>query len=98
MQSIGDHMQVDADKLQEINKIKQMEEMKKQLLNKILTKEAFERLSRLRMVNQQLVAEVELYLLQIYQAGRLEARVTDAKLREILKHLTQKKDTKITRR
>ena len=84
--------------LQELEKLKQAEEMKRRLLIKILTKEAFERLSRVRMVNTQLAAEVELYLLQIYQTGKIQCQITDEKLREILKLLSQKKESKITRR
>ena len=91
-------MQIDANKLQELNQMKQMEEMKKQILNQVLSKEAFERLSRIRTVNQQLAGEIELYLLQIYQAGKIQARITDEKLKEVLKFISQKKETKITRK
>ena len=84
--------------LQELERLKQAEEMKRQLLSKILTNEAFERLSRVRMVNTQLAAEVELYLLQIYQTGKIQGQITDEKLREILKLLSQKNESKITRK
>lgn len=83
--------------IQDIQQLKQIEAMKKQILNQILTKEALERLSRVRMVNPDLAGQVDLYLLQIYQAGRLKNRITDEKLKEILKLLSAKTDFKIRR-
>jgi programmed cell death protein 5 len=83
--------------IQDIQQLKQIEAMKRQILNQILTKEALERLSRVRMVNPDLAGQVDLYLLQIYQAGRLKNRITDEKLKEILKLLSAKTDFKIRR-
>ena len=60
--------------------------MKRTLLDKILTKEAFERLSRVRIVNPDLAAQTELYLIQLYQAGRLRNAVPDDKLKEVLSY------------
>ncbi|MBU0898704.1 MAG: DNA-binding protein [Nanoarchaeota archaeon] len=82
----------------ELAKARQMEEMKKQMLSVMLTKEAYERLSRVRSVNPQTVAHVEMYLIQLYQAGKFNEQITDAKLKEILQILSEKKDFKITRR
>ena len=84
--------------INQLNQMKQLEEMKKNLLSHILTKEAFERLSRIRMVNQQLAGEVELYLLQIYQGGKLNNKITDEKLKEVLNALSEKKNMNIRRR
>ena len=75
--------------IQEMNRLQQLEEMKKALLSKVLTKEAFERLSRVRIANPQLAAQVEVYFLQIYQAGKLQGvKITEEKLKEVLKTLT----------
>lgn len=79
----------------QLKQMKQIEEMKKDLLSKILTKEANERLSRVMMVNQQLAGEVELYLLQIYHAGKLQNRITSEKLKEVLNFLSRKKEMNI---
>ena len=69
--------------------MQQLEQAKKALMERILTKEAFERLSRVRIVNPQLSAQVEMYLLQIQQTGKLQGiRITDEKLRAILRTLT----------
>jgi DNA-binding TFAR19-related protein (PDSD5 family) len=84
--------------LDELQQLKQMEEQKKQLLAKMLTKEAFERLGRVRSVNQQLAGQVEMYLIQIYQSGKLQGKISDGKLKEMLGLLTQgKKDFRIKR-
>ncbi|MCK4497009.1 MAG: DNA-binding protein, partial [Candidatus Aenigmarchaeota archaeon] len=72
--------------------------MKRNILNRILTKEAFERLSRVRSVNPVLANQVDLYLLQTYQTGKLTESITDEKLKEILKLLSEKKDFNIKRK
>ncbi len=83
---------------QDLNQLKQIEEMKREVLSKILTKEAFERLARVRAVNPQLAAQVDVYLLQIYQTGKIQEQITDDKLKGVLKVLGTKKDYKIKRR
>ncbi len=85
---------LDAEKLQQMQ---QIEQLKKQLLTKMLTKEAFERLGRVRTVNPELAGQVELYLIQVYQTGQLKQQVTDGKLKDILKALSQKKEMRIKR-
>ena len=81
----------------QLEQLKQIEEMKKQLLSKILTKDALERLGRVRMVNPQVAGQAELYLIQIYQAGKLKTQINDDKLREVLKALSEKKEMSIKR-
>lgn len=63
------------------------EQMKKLLLQNVLDKAARERLNRVRMVKPELAAQIELYLLQLYEAGKLKAQMSDAQLREILEML-----------
>jgi len=81
-----------------IEQMKQIEEMKRLVMNKILTKEAFERLGRVRSVNPQLAGQAELYLLQIYQSGKLQDKITDAKLKDVLRVLSERKEFKIKRK
>jgi len=76
----------------------QLEHMKRQLLSNVLTKEAFERLGRVRAVNPGLAGQAELYFLQLYQTGRLKQRITDVKMREVLNVLSEKKDFSIKRK
>ena len=82
---------------EELQQLKQIEEMKRQILTRMLSKEAFERLGRIRSVNQQLAGQVELYLIQIYQTGKLQGKISDEKMKDILKLLSQKKDFRIKR-
>lgn len=78
--------------------MKQMEEMKRQVLGRILTKEAFERLSRVRMVNPNLAGQAELYLLQIYQSGKIKEKINDEKIKGVLKVLSEDKKMRIKRK
>ena len=82
---------------EELQQLKQIEAMKRQILTRMLSKEAFERLGRIRAVNEALAGQVELYLIQIFQSGKLHDKISDEKMKEILKLLTQKKDFKIKR-
>ncbi len=76
----------------------QLEAAKRMLLSKILDKGAMERLGRVRMANPMLAGQLELYLLQLSQAGQLKETITDEKLRQILDSLVKKRETKIIRR
>jgi|GEM_PF-553693 programmed cell death protein 5 len=94
--SIGGVMS-DEYNINQIEQMKQIEEMKKKMLATILTKEAYERLARVRAVNPTLAGQAELYLLQIYQAGKLKERVQDNKLKEVLMALSENKEINIKR-
>ena len=75
-----------------------MEMAKKNILRKVLSKEAFERLSRAKLGNPLISSQLEAYLVQLYQTGQLNETIDDNKLKEILTVLTAKKKTKIRRR
>jgi DNA-binding TFAR19-related protein (PDSD5 family) len=77
--------------------MREIEEIKKSILNSILSREAAERLGRVRAVNPELAAQVELHLIQIYQSGRIKGIVTDAQMKDILKILSTKKNIRIKR-
>ena len=68
----------------DFQKMRQIEEMKKKILATILSKEAYERLARVRVANQELASQAELYLLQVYQSGKLSGRVSDEQMKEVL--------------
>ncbi|MCK4635042.1 MAG: hypothetical protein KAT37_04160 [Candidatus Aenigmarchaeota archaeon] len=76
----------------------ELEKIKKEALRSILTKEAMERLGRVKLVNPLLTQQIELYLLQLFQTGQVKERIDDAKLREILTLLSEKKKWNIKRR
>jgi DNA-binding TFAR19-related protein (PDSD5 family) len=93
---MNDYENLDANQLQQL---KQIEEMKRQILSKILSKEAFERLGRVRSVNPNLAGQAELYLIQLYQSGQIKT-IDDEELKKVLKALSagEKRDFSIKRR
>ncbi len=79
--------------------VAEFEAMKKEILRKILTKDAMERLGRVRIANPIVATQLEIYLFQLYQTGQLKDTVDDKKLKEILSVLVpKKKKTKIKRK
>ncbi|NJE07980.1 DNA-binding protein [Thermococcus sp. M39] len=54
------------------------------ILRRILTPEARERLARVKLVRPELAQQVELILVQLYQAGQIREKIDDAKLKKIL--------------
>jgi len=82
---------------QNYEELKKIEELKRIILKKILSKEAKERLGRIRMVKPELAAQLELYLIQLYQTGKLKKEISDKELKAILNSLATKKEFKIIR-
>jgi programmed cell death protein 5 len=80
---------------EQLQQLQEIEKLKKIVLRKILTKEALERLGRIRMVKPQLAGQLELYLMQLYQSGQIKTIIDDFKLKSILSKLTTKKKFKI---
>ncbi|MGC8812463.1 MAG: DNA-binding protein [Candidatus Aenigmatarchaeota archaeon] len=81
--------------MNEIEDLKQLEELKKVILKKILSKQAFERLARIKLVKPELAAQLELYLLQLYQQNKIKEEISDEQLKAILERLTSKREFKI---
>ncbi len=76
----------------------QIEQQKQALLAKILTPEARQRLTNLKMVKKEFAEHMELQLIEMAQAGRLPIPLSDAQLKSILIQLqSRKRETKITR-
>ncbi|MCL4324446.1 MAG: DNA-binding protein [Candidatus Thermoplasmatota archaeon] len=71
----------------------------KEVLRRILTPEARERLGRIRLAKPDAAAAVEQQLLGLALSGRLSRQIDDATLKAILeKVLPEKREIKITRR
>ncbi|MEM5883129.1 MAG: DNA-binding protein [Candidatus Aenigmatarchaeota archaeon] len=83
--------------MDETENLNQLEEIKKAVLKKILSKEAFERLGRIRLVKPELAIQLELYLIQLYQQNKIKKEISDEQLKLILESLTSKKEFKIIR-
>ncbi|NJE60237.1 DNA-binding protein [Thermococcus sp. 21S7] len=57
------------------------------IMRRILTQDARERLGRVKLVRPELARQVELVLVQLYQAGQIREPIDDAKLKKILSQI-----------
>jgi len=77
---------------------RQFEAQKQAALKQILTPEARQRLTNIRMVKPEFAEQIELQLIQLAQAGRISVPITDDQLKEALARLqSQRKEIKIRR-
>lgn len=77
---------------------KQIDEQKQALLKQILSPEARQRLTNLKMVKQEFTEQLELQLIQLAQMGKIPIPLSDTQLKQILIQLqSHKRETKITR-
>jgi programmed cell death protein 5 len=76
----------------------QVEVQKQAILKRILTVEARQRLTNIKMVRPEFADQLELQLIQLAQSGRVKLPISDAQLKEALVRLqSQRKDIKIRR-
>lgn len=73
-----------------VEELQKIEAMKKVILKKILAKEATERLGRIKLVKPDIANQLELYLVQLYQAGKIGNMITDEQLKMILEQISAK--------
>ncbi len=87
-----------AQEQQEAQIRQRLEAQKQALLRRILTPEARQRLTNLKMVRPQFASQLELQLIQIAQQGRIAIPITDEQLKNILMRLqTGKREIRIRR-
>ena len=76
----------------------QMETQKQELLRQILSPEARQRLTNLKMVKPEFTEQLELQLIQLAQMGKVSIPMSDAQLKQILVQLqSRKREPKIRR-
>ena len=87
-----------AEEQRKIQMQQQIEMQKQAILRRILTPEARQRLTNIKLVKPEFASQLELQLIQLAQAGRLNIPVTDEQLKIILKNLQgSKRDIRIRR-
>jgi programmed cell death protein 5 len=69
----------------------QIEAQKQQLLRQILTPEARQRLTNLKMIKPEFTEQLELQIIQLAQTGKLPIPLSDKQLKQILQQLQPKK-------
>ncbi|MBA1343461.1 MAG: DNA-binding protein [ANME-2 cluster archaeon] len=69
----------------------QVNEAKQTILRQILTPDARERLTSLKLARPQLAEQVEMQLISLAQSGRLQTMIDDAKLKVLLQQIQPKK-------
>jgi len=83
---------------QRIQAQQQVEMQKQALLRRILTPDARQRLTNLKMVRPEFADQLELQLIQLAQQGRLNIPINDEQLKEILARLQSgRREIKIRR-
>jgi programmed cell death protein 5 len=76
----------------------QVEVQKQAILKRILTTEARQRLTNIKMVRPDFADQLELQLIQLAQSGRVKLPISDEQLKEALLRLqSQRKEIKIRR-
>jgi programmed cell death protein 5 len=76
----------------------QVDAQKQALLKQILSPEARQRITNLKLVKPDFTDQLELQLIQLAQMGKLPIPLSDAQLKQILIQLqSRKRETKITR-
>jgi len=78
--------------------LQKAEFMKKNLLRKILSKSAMERLSRIKLVKPEAASQLELYLLNLYQTGKVKTEISEEQMKMILETISGGRDFKIIRK
>jgi programmed cell death protein 5 len=77
---------------------REMETQKKQAMMQLLTPEARASLANIRLTKPEFVDQIEIQLIQLAQAGRVQSKITDDQLKELLRKLIgQKREIKISR-
>lgn len=88
-----------AEEQQRIQMQQQVEIQKQAILRRILTPEARQRLTNLKMVRPEFATQLELQLIQLAQTGKMKLPVTDEELKEILFRIqATRREPKIERR
>jgi programmed cell death protein 5 len=88
-----------AEEQRNVQMEQQLEQQKQAVLRSILTPEARQRLTNLKMVKPEFTDQLELQLIQLAQQGKIPIPLSDEQLKKILVQLqSRKRETTIRRR
>src|SRR5437016_13306786 len=68
----------------------QVERQKQAIIRRILTPEARQRLTNIRMVKPELAEDLEMQLIKLAQSGRLQGQIKDEQLKRTIQHVQSK--------
>ncbi len=97
-QKLQEHAAFSAQAQQQASQAREMEDALKMAMTQILDNKARERLSNLKLVKPDVAMQLQMYLVQMFQAGQITQKITDEQLVVILRKLTEKRETKIRRK
>src|SRR5512136_437345 len=80
-----------SDEQKQVQAEQEMEAQKQALLRQILSPEARQRLTNLKMIKPEITDQLELQLIQLAQTGKLPIPLSDAQLKQILVQLQGRK-------
>jgi programmed cell death protein 5 len=84
---------------EELERQQRLKSQIQMILMQVLEPDARERLNTIRLTKPEFAGAVEQQLVALAQSGRLQKKITDAQLKELLRQLAPKKrDYSITRR
>ncbi|MFP4045761.1 MAG: DNA-binding protein [Candidatus Aenigmatarchaeota archaeon] len=85
---------------QQEEQLEAMKQQQKKILRQTLTGDALERLGRVRLASPEVAQQLESYLVQLKQTGQIRNKITEDKLKQILKTVKDesKQDWNIKRR
>jgi len=87
-----------AEEQNNVQRQQQLELQKEALLRSILTPEARQRLTNLKMVRPEFISQLELQLIQLAQQGKIPTPLADKQLKQILIQIqSRKREIKIRR-
>ncbi len=83
---------------EEENQALEMEDKMQSILKSILTEEAKQRLSNVRLVNKELYTRAFQAIMGLVQKGMVQGKLNEEQVKEILRHLNKRRDINITRK
>ena len=88
---LSQYQQRASEEQRQVQAEKEIEAQKEALLRQILSPEARQRLTNLKMVKREFTEQLELQIIQLAQLGKIPIPLSDAQLKQILIQLQSRK-------